>query len=75
MNQPVPPELPGTKPPNKECTWRDPWIQLHMLQRMALSDINDRKGSWSCEGSMPQCRGMPGHERGSGWVSKHWERD
>jgi hypothetical protein len=21
---------PGSKPPNKEYTWRDPWIQLHM---------------------------------------------
>jgi hypothetical protein len=27
MNQPVPPELPQTKPPNKEYTWRDPWLQ------------------------------------------------
>jgi hypothetical protein len=26
MNQPVPPELPGTKPPTKEYTWRDPWL-------------------------------------------------
>jgi hypothetical protein len=25
-----PPELPGTKPPTKEYTWRDPWLQLHM---------------------------------------------
>ena len=24
MNQPVPPELPGTKPPYKEYAWRDP---------------------------------------------------
>uniref|UniRef100_A0A0V1KH67 Uncharacterized protein n=1 Tax=Trichinella nativa TaxID=6335 RepID=A0A0V1KH67_9BILA len=31
MNQPVPPELPGTKPPTKEYTWRDSWLQLHML--------------------------------------------
>ena len=23
-------ELPGTKPPTKEYTWRDPWLQLHM---------------------------------------------
>ncbi|KRY62484.1 hypothetical protein T4D_1741, partial [Trichinella pseudospiralis] len=27
---------------------------------MALWDINERRGPWSCEGSMPQCRGMPG---------------
>jgi hypothetical protein len=24
-----PPELPGTKPPIKEYTWRDSWLQLH----------------------------------------------
>jgi hypothetical protein len=24
------PELPGTKPPTKEYTWRNPWLQLHM---------------------------------------------
>jgi hypothetical protein len=23
-------ELPGAKPPTKEYTWRDPWLQLHM---------------------------------------------
>jgi hypothetical protein len=26
----VPPELPGTKPPTKEYTWRDSRLQLHM---------------------------------------------
>ena len=26
----VPLELPGTGPPTKEYTWRDPWLQLHM---------------------------------------------
>ena len=30
INQPDPPELPGSKPPTKEYTWRDPWLQLHM---------------------------------------------
>ena len=30
INQPDPPELPRTKPPTKEYTWRDPWLQLHM---------------------------------------------
>jgi hypothetical protein len=38
FNQPVPQELPGTKPSTKEYTW----LQLHMLQRMALSCINGR---------------------------------
>jgi hypothetical protein len=33
INQPDPhpiPELLGNKPPTTECTWRDPWLQLHM---------------------------------------------
>jgi hypothetical protein len=29
-----------------------------------------RRGTWSCEGFMPQYRGMPGPESRSGWV---WE--
>jgi hypothetical protein len=35
MNQPVCPELPGTKPPIKENTWWDSWLQLHIWQSMA----------------------------------------
>ena len=30
INQPEPPELSGTKPPTKDYTWRDPWLQPHM---------------------------------------------
>jgi hypothetical protein len=32
INQPDPPPpvLPGTKPPTREYTWRDPWLQIHM---------------------------------------------
>jgi hypothetical protein len=30
INQPDTPELPGTKPPTKEYTRRDPWLQMHM---------------------------------------------
>ena len=30
INQPDLPELPGTKPPTKEHTWMDPWLQPHM---------------------------------------------
>jgi hypothetical protein len=48
INQPVPQELPGTKPSTKEYTW----LQLHTLQRMALSCINGRRGLWSYEGSI-----------------------
>jgi hypothetical protein len=30
-NTPTPtPELPGTKSPTKEYTWRDLWLQMHM---------------------------------------------
>jgi hypothetical protein len=38
--QPDHPELPGTKPPTKEYTWKDSWLQLHMWQRVVLSGIN-----------------------------------
>jgi hypothetical protein len=50
INQPDPPKLPGTKPPIKECTWSDPWLQLHMQQRIILLGISGRRGPWSCEG-------------------------
>jgi hypothetical protein len=30
INQPEPSELPGTKPPTKEYTWKDPWFQTYM---------------------------------------------
>jgi len=49
----TPPELSGTKPPTKEYTWSNPWLQQHMKQTMALSGISERKGPWSCEGLMP----------------------
>jgi hypothetical protein len=32
--------------------------------------INGRKGLWFCEGTMPQCRGMPGPGSVSGWVGE-----
>jgi hypothetical protein len=41
---------------------------------MALSVINGRQGPWSCEGSMPQYKGMPGPGRGSGWVGEQGDR-
>jgi len=66
INQPAPPELPQTKPPTKEYTWRDPWLQLHMWQRLALSGTG---GPWSCEGLMPQRRGMLRRWGRSGWVA------
>ena len=30
---------------------------MHRQQRMDLLDIKGRRGPWSWEGSMPQCRG------------------
>ena len=36
------PDLPGTNPPIKEYICRDPRLQPHMQQRMALSDIKRR---------------------------------
>jgi hypothetical protein len=36
--------LPETRPPAKECTGKDSRLQMHMEQRMALSDSNGRGG-------------------------------
>jgi hypothetical protein len=33
---PRPPTAPGTKPPTKECTWRDPQLQLHIYVHMVI---------------------------------------
>jgi hypothetical protein len=39
---------------------------------MVLLGIYGRRGPWSFEGSMPQCRGMPGQGGKSGrWVGEH----
>ena len=35
-----------------------------------MLDISERIGPWSCEGLMPQCRGMLGHGSGNGWVGE-----
>jgi hypothetical protein len=40
----------------------------------ALSGKNGRGGPWSCEGLIPQCRGMPGLGGSSGWVGEHPQR-
>jgi hypothetical protein len=39
-----------------------------------MSDINGRRGPWSCEGSMPQCRGMPGWGGRNACVGEHPHR-
>jgi hypothetical protein len=43
------------------------------LAAYVASVINRRRGPWSCNGSMPHCRGMPGPRRGSGWVGEQGE--
>jgi hypothetical protein len=37
------------------------------------TNVNGRRGPWYCEGSMPQCGGMPGPGSGSGWVGEQGE--
>ena len=49
------PVLPRTRP---LCTGMDPWLQIHMYQRLALPDINGRGSPWSCGGLRSQSRGM-----------------
>ena len=77
MYQSVPPELPGAKSPAKEYTWRDQLLQLHMLQKMTISDSSERRGHWSCEGSFPQNIGMQVRKLGKRRFSRGvggWER-
>jgi hypothetical protein len=40
------------------------------MAKDGLVVINGRRGPWSYEASMPQCRGMPGPGSRSGWVGK-----
>ena len=66
MKQPIPPELPGTKPSTKKYTWRDPWLQLHMKQRMTLPHINGKTDPWSCDvyPSIGECKDRESEEGG-----------
>jgi hypothetical protein len=41
----------------------------------SLWDIDERRGPWFCEGSMPQCRGMLGPGSRSGWVGEQGEEE
>jgi hypothetical protein len=70
VNRPDPPEFLGTGPPTKEL--RDPWLLLHMWQRMALLDISGRSSPWVWAGSMPQYSGIPGLEGRNRWVGGGW---
>jgi hypothetical protein len=46
-------DLPETKPPIKDYTWRD-----RDIAEVCLIGINGRNSPWSYGGSMPQHRGM-----------------
>ena len=54
---------------------KGPMAPAACVVMMALSGINGRRGPWSCEGLMPQCRGMPGQGSGSGWVGEQGSGD
>jgi hypothetical protein len=45
-----------------------------MYQRITLLVINGRRDPWSCEDSMPQCRGMAEAGIGGEWVGEQGER-
>jgi hypothetical protein len=42
---------------------------------MAYSVINGKRGPWSCEGSMPQYRGMPGPGMGVGGLGSRGRQE
>jgi hypothetical protein len=69
------PKLPGPKSLTKEYTWRAPWLQLYMKQKIALSDITGRGVPWSCGGLMTKGRGMLGCWGRSGCVGECPHRD
>jgi hypothetical protein len=62
INQPEPPEVPGTKPPTKECTWQDPWLQPHICSRGWPGQAS--KGGEALGPLKAQCTSVGG----SGWV-------
>jgi hypothetical protein len=68
MNQPVPPELPGTKTTNMEGS-------MAPAAYVAEDGLVGHQREGSCEYSMPQCRGrgMPGPGTQSGWVGEQAE--
>jgi hypothetical protein len=64
------PELPGSKLPTKEYTWRDPWFQLYMQQRMDLKGASIREEAFGpvkvrCP-SIGECKGRELGEGGWG---------
>jgi hypothetical protein len=46
------PELPGTKPPTKEYTWRNSWLQLHFISSFIVSVYIWLAGPWSSRESI-----------------------
>jgi hypothetical protein len=61
MNQPVPPELPGVKPPTKEFTWERP---------MAPATYQWEERPLVLQRFYAQCRGIPSQGSGSGWFGE-----
>ena len=58
---PPPLKLPGSRPPSKEYTWRNPCCWSHMRQRRM-------RGLWAWGCSLPLCKEMPDQEERSGQV-------
>ena len=53
--------------PNHQPKRRNPWLQTHMKQKMALSGMNGMGGPWPCGGLMSQHREMLELWGRSGW--------
>lgn len=60
INQTYTPQLQRTKLPTKKFTWSDPWLQLHMQQKMALSGINGKRDPFSYYSLRHQHRALLG---------------
>jgi hypothetical protein len=50
-----------------------PTLAFQLLEFHVYLGYSGRRGPWSCEGSMPLYRVMPGPESRSGWVGEQGE--
>ena len=68
------PRAPRDKTTNQRVHMEEPMAPAAYVTEVTLWDINGRRVSWSCEGSMPQCRGMSGQGIGSEWMGEQGDR-
>jgi hypothetical protein len=71
MNQPIPQSSQGLNHQSKSTHGGTHGSSSICSRRWPCQ--TSMRGPWSCEGSMPQCRGMPGPGSRSRWVGEQEE--